>query len=219
MRFAHPYYFSPVDVTYDSPMTIVIENAGLFRNVISEIINQCDGYDGNFVVSENNELLEFSKNCILISDVFKLDFMKRDIKSRIQKILEMEMINEDSTNELISSIEQYAGNVSENFNYPLKFKMDLLPTDIIKMLNFEIDEADSGPLEKLVDYLDIYSNLLAKRLIIIVNMKDILTGEEYKEISEDLQNRQINLMMIERHTHDFDDCNHRLIIDEDLCEI
>ena len=50
-------------------------------------------------------------------------------------------------------------------------------------------------------------------------MKDILTGEEYKKISEDLQNRQINLIMIERHTHDFDGYNHRLIIDEDLCEI
>lgn len=219
MKLAHPYYFQPIEIDSSFPVTLVIENPQLFRKMIFEIMNQCDGADGEFVLSENNGILEFSRNCILISDICHLNFVSRDIKSRVQKILEEEISNEDETNLLISSIEQFAVDTSDHFQYPLKYRLALQPSDLIKLLNFEIDEEDALPMERMIDYMEIYASLLQHRLIITVNVKDYLSSDEYHDFQNDLINRQITVLMLERHTHSFDDPDNRIILDEDLCEI
>lgn len=219
MKIAHPYYFKPLQIESEYPETLVIENAELFRKVVFGVLEQCNGDDGDFVLSDHNQILEFSSNCVLITDVCRMDFNGRDIKSKIQKIVVEEISDEDKTRLLLSSIEQFAIEVADEFSYPLKYKMTLQPLDLVKFLNFEIDEEESSPLERLIDYMDLYTNLLSRKLIVTVNLKDYLSKEEYACFSEDIRNRQFRLLMIERHVHSFDDIDHRLIVDQDLCEI
>lgn len=219
MKFVHPYYFHPLEIDPDFPVTLVMENPKMFRKVIFELIDQCNGYDGDFALSENNEILDLSKTCVVVSDICRQDFMNRDIRSKVQKILESEITGEDETIALLSSIEQFGIRVADNFKYPLKYKIALQPGDLIKLLGFEINEEDALPFERLIDYLEIYENLLNRKLIVTVNLKEYFTEDEYDRFQKDITNRQINILMLERHTHSFDDTKHRIIIDQDLCEI
>lgn len=219
MKFVHPYYFQPIEIESEFPVTLVMENPKMFRKTIFELIDQCNGYDGNFILSENNEILDLSKACVVISDICQQDFMNHDIRNKVQKILESEITGEDETISLLSSIEQFGVRVADSFKYPLKYKITLQPCDLIKFLGFEIDEEDALPLERLIDFLEIYENLLNRKLVVTVNLKEYFSEDEYCIFQKDITNRQINVLMLERHVHSFDDTEHRIIIDQDLCEI
>ena len=59
-----------------------------------------------------------------------------------------------------------------------------------------------------------------KRLCITVNLKDFLNSHEYSEFVKQLQYKNVELLMIERHTHEeMDNIQHLRIIDKDLCVI
>lgn len=219
MKLVHPYYFHPIEVNPDFPETLVMENPKMFRKTVFDLIDQCNGYDGDFVLSENNEILDLSKVCVVVSDICRQDFINRDIRSKVQKILESEITEEDETISLLSSIEKFGAKVADSFKYPLKYKITLQPADLVKLLGFEIDEEDAPPFERLIDYLEIYENLLNRKLVVTVNLKEFFSDDEYYIFQKDLTNRQINVLMLERHTHSFDDPGHRTIIDQDLCEI
>ena len=64
------YDFSaPITFDEDGVCTLVIENPVMYRSVVSEMLEQANGASGAFVLSENGEMLDFSKNvCIIRSE-------------------------------------------------------------------------------------------------------------------------------------------------------
>ena len=53
--------------------TIVFENKKYYRESILELIRQHKGYEGNFILSNNNKEVSFDKNSYFISDLFNID--------------------------------------------------------------------------------------------------------------------------------------------------
>ena len=71
------YDFSaPLTFDEDGVCTLVIENPVMYRSVVSEMLEQANGASGAFVLSENGEMLDFSKNVCIITDVFCLEHDK-----------------------------------------------------------------------------------------------------------------------------------------------
>ena len=52
---------------------IVIESAPILAEVVSELIRQTEGGEGEFRLSEKEKLLSIEKNVVLVKDIFKIN--------------------------------------------------------------------------------------------------------------------------------------------------
>ena len=178
MKIAHLYDFDPINITDDEPETLVIENNRLFREMLLELLEQIDYDSGNFVLSENNDPISISKSVLFITDLFSNPFEGKQIRAKInQKILSD--FEDDSTGATISKINQLASQICQGSEYPLSYNMSITFSDIIKMLDFQIDTDNMSDLEFIFECIRIPYELLDKKLVIIVGLKDILIEQEY----------------------------------------
>ena len=63
--------------------TIVFENKVNYRENILELIRQHKGYEGSFILSNNNKEVSFDKNSYFISDLFNIDINNKKIISKV----------------------------------------------------------------------------------------------------------------------------------------
>jgi len=219
MRITNPKYFDPIEIS-GCPETLIIDEGKVFRQIVSELLTQVQNDVGDYVLYDNGEIREMSKNCMIITDNFQYSDNSRQIKSKLQQLLAEEISGDKITTDVISAIIRYGIAVGEKTIYPITFKTDLSASDIIKMLNVGIDISDMSDLEKLIEYLKLCKEFLKLKFIILINIKDIMNDAEYDEFIKTLQYLKISTLMIERHEHpSIDDKDHTRIIDSDLCVI
>lgn len=218
MKLAHPYYFDPITIEEADPATLVIENNRQFRNVIDNLIEQHETDFGDYVLSEENDILSLSKECLIISDPFNLNFESRQIKSKL-----LQSVMSDSTDnhylDLISSINLLGAELCQQSRYSIIYNTNISLSDLLKWMDFKIDTYQLNRIEQILEYINVHVELLSKKLIIAVGLKDYLDDAEYYELIKILEYKHIRILFLEHRTHRFDDRNHTRIIDEDLCVI
>ncbi len=220
MKIVHPYCFDPITVSSENPETLVIEKGDYLRRVISELSEQYRTGEGQFVVSENNQIKDLSKSVNLITDIFQLDLEGKAFKTRIQSYLADVCFDSEEGAQLVSRIKQYAYKLIEQSVYPITFESEFQLTDLIKFLNFRFYSDSDSMVESISEYMAGTMNILKKKLCITLNLKDFMSQDEYREFVKILQYKDVELLMIERHVHEgLDDINHLRIIDKDLCVI
>ena len=220
MRIVNPKYFDYIEIDQSSPETIVMENPVMLRNAVTELIAQCNGDEGAYVISENNLVLPIPKNICLITDLFHLDFDEKGMKTRIQSHVADICFDSQRSAQLVTDIKKYAYELCEETLYPTVFNTDFTITDLIKFLNFRFYPDSEAFIETIADYIYGLQALQGKKLIITLSLKDYFELEEYKEFIKQMEYKNIALLMLERHMHqDLDDVKHLRIIDKDLCVI
>lgn len=218
MKFVHPYYFDPIIIEDTDPETLVIENNRYFRSMTADLLEQYNNDYGDFVLSEGNDLLNLAKTTAIITDPFSIDFNSRTLKSKLLQILSSECA-ELNYMSVISDLNRLGFEISSGSKFSLTFKSELTLTDLLKFLDFQIDHISLDPIESLLEYISLSSELLNKSLIITYGIKDILTFDEYSEFEKSIKYKHLKLLLVEHRCHRSDDPKHRRIIDEDLCVI
>lgn len=218
MKLTHPYYLEPIEITEETPVTLIIERGDHFRRFVSELIVQTKTGIGDFVLSEGNEIIALNKNAIVISDVLDLDFDSRPIKTRLLQEIVPDC-DEEQINEIINSLNLLGATITNKSKYSLTFNMNLSTNDLLKILDFQFDTETYSDVERIFEYIEICAELLGKKPIFIVGLKDLLTDEEFLEIKKLVEYKKQPVFLIEHRQHRTDDRDHSRIIDEDLCSI
>ncbi len=221
MKITSFQYFKPIEITSSNPKTLIIEDPIYYRKVISELINQSELNIGGFILSDDKDkILDLSKNCLIITDVFNYVSLEKQIKTKLNNLIGNEFQNKEEVIELVTQINDIGIKIINNYMYPVKFKENLTFQDVVKMMDFTIDFADLDFLEKFIEYIKICFEILRYKLLIIANLKEYVSREEYIVLKNDLINRNIPVLMIERHSnYELDAEEDMVIIDKDLCMI
>ena len=96
MMLAFPFIEKPVEFFENKTSVIVIENPKMFRKTVSGFIEQSEGENGDLILSEKFEPIEFSKKVAVVSDIFNIDFSSKKILAKInQSICENFLDNEN----------------------------------------------------------------------------------------------------------------------------
>lgn len=218
MKLAHPYYFDVIEIDEGEPETIVIEKNDYFRKIVKQLAEQCDTGIGDFVLSEASTPLPMNKIVSIITDLFTDILDTKTIKTKLTQRICIECESDDG-DEIIAKLNHLASEICQRSSYPLTFNMGVSLNDLIKLLDFRIDTDCMTDVETLYEYVNITHELLDKKLIIMVGLKDVLSDKEYYEFVKMIKYRKIRLLMFEHRQHRVDDIQHLYIIDEDLCVI
>ena len=204
--------------------TIVFENKKYYRESILELIRQHKGYEGNFILSNNNKEVSFDKNSYFISDLFNIDINNKKIITKVYgELLRNALDNIAEYNKIISYIREYFETLVFNNNLDLEYNDEIEANSLLKLGDFKIQIGESNYLEKLIKFLKVLVELCNIKVIFIVGLYRVFSVEEVGKIYKEICLNKINIINIESEQQNIkkSDCyNEKVyIFDQDNCEI
>ena len=207
--------------TEENVNILTIKNTKCFSHILQILNDKINGSESNeiFLLDENNEEMNMSKEIQMVLDIFNIDYNSKKILNKIYNIIATNIQkNQDfEIEKMILNLRNYI--IEEINELPFEFVMknELEITGILKLYNLKIDEENyTNILEKIEILIDILSTLDIAKILIIPNLKLFLSEEELVELYKYSLYNNINLLLIERHEENklkYENC---IIIDENF---
>ncbi len=219
MKLAYSKFFETLDFEKGS-QTLVVENVELLRTIILQLKFQINNKIGDFILSDNDAILDISKNILLITDVFEISSLSKQLKNKLQQYVESSYDNDDLYRDVYHKLIEFGNDLINSAPYPLCFSQSLTKIDIIKMLDIQLEHNYSSLLEEVIDYIDIFSQIIKTKLFIFVSLRSFFTDEEFNNFMKIIDYKGIRVLLIERYLSLDNGINNNVhIIDKDLCVI
>lgn len=220
MKLAHPWLSEPIKFDEGTINVLVIESPHLYRDFLLDLILQESGITGDFVLSRKNEIIEFHKKAVVISDVFRLDFQSRKICTKLNNYICNVFDIDKDCRHLFFNLNDLGYKIQDELPFETECNHFENLEDIVKLFDFRISDNHTHIAERLFEYLKIQKDFLDRELCIIVGLKGCLEQDELEIFYRRLEYEKINVLLIEHHHCDYIlTCEKTLIIDKDLCEI
>lgn len=221
MKLAYPLLNEPIEFDENYISVLVIENAQELRKAIISMKQQCDGGQGDFVLSENHELLEMSKNVLFVSDPFSPELDSKKMSNKInQDACRTASDFYEDFQRIVAGINSLAVNVCSAMEYEVSFTELDDADQIIKLLNFCIDKSEISFAETLLAYMKLNRMFFGKKLTVIYNLKACMSIDEMKLFYKGVKYEKLPLLLVEDiQRRIIKEDEKTVIIDEDLCVI
>lgn len=215
-NWEHEIVFNDGSIT-----NLIIENPLTLRSYVLELMSQINEGEGDFVLSEGEEEISISKNLAFVANPIALEFDEKKINTKINKDL-LQLVNKTSdiqkiTFPLLSMIEQYAEKVVEEYGYNIAYK-EFGEAEVIKMLNFHIDQEYDSPADKILEWMNITHDILQIENFVILNLSLYFSESELDLLCSEASSMKHNLLLIDR-VKLYDNKTSIITIDGDNCEL
>ena len=220
MIFVNPIFSTPIEFKENEIQILVIENKNFYQEIVSDLLLQSDGFDGENSIYSGTKELSIIKSVDVITDLFTLDVNKSVTK--LYNAMKNYYLKEGYLKvvELNFAITEFMKNVDSDFEYQLEYGDSIDLVAIFKGLNVKFVFDGKTILEKLIDYIRIISQFHQKKLFIILNIKSVLSTDEIQEFYKYIFYNKIEVLLIETEISENIRADEKVkIIDEDLCEI
>lgn len=221
MRLVCSEYSIDFDIRENEVNVLVVESPNIFSHMISELICQIDGEAGNFVLSEQDAIINLSKVAKIIVNPFIIDCNEKRIQQKLYQELTDEM-NEtmiERTVYLQGEIITYLEELIKSVSYPLGFDIEENMTGLLKMCHVEIDDQGEVLVEKIMNYIKVLKQFCNIQIIFFVNLKAYLSQLELEELYKYTFYEKINLILMENCVKEKLENENICILDRDLCII
>ncbi len=206
----------------ESPLIIYLENSNDFYKKVCELSNAFNGQETSFTFWENDKQINPDKFGDIITNVFSFDINNKKVQTLLYKKIEENYFFSTSMQEL-NSLNVNLINMFSNLFTDLPFMLDykeLSLQDLLKTCSVKFQEDYESLLEKIVNYVNILSELKNCKFLILVNAKQVLDKNSLKELYKHCLNEKIALLLIEHiKTEPLLKEERAITITEDLCEI
>ena len=219
------FVFPEIDFIFDTDCgkinTLIIENPILFRALLQDITDQLSGLDGKGVLSENNKILNMTKNLELLDRFVPFELNSKAINSKIVADLETKAVSDEfyaETVEVIGRIEALLSNLAFEYMCDVDFTKVSIGS-FIKASGVEVRSEQSSLAEKIIDYFELVTEFIGKKMFVTVNLRCYISDKDTDLFMETALSHGYHLLMIESFEHERLSHEKRLIIDNDLCLI
>lgn len=220
MKLVHPNIEIPINFNETGCCQLVIENAAEFYARTQELIRQCNGEEGNFVLSEKDSL-PMHTTCICLYDYFANMFQNKKINQILQQIAEKVITQKDFFKEF-SIINQNMIKINETIkkecNEHMVYNDYFTKEDFIKFSNYKIEPSPVF-IENILNYIEFFLQHTKVKVVVFVQLSAVLTAPEIQILCKQLQYMEINVLLVEPYQRYNLNFAQTIIIDNDLCVI
>ena len=212
-----------VDVILDEYcMTVfVLENAKVFSEFVGDLWNQINSGGGFTIISEAEKEIKITSLVEMIFNPFSLNVNERRIISKI-----LEELKEYALESYSEDIEKINGlnailieKLAEKTPYHLTYDLEMDFAQILKIYNIEIDTDTTTLTERIIDYIQVVSDVLRKKVFVFVNLKQYLSRQDLIYLYEAARYNKTYLVLVENKQYDSVPGEKVIIIDDQLCQI
>ena len=201
---------------------IVIESPSYWCKIIRDLLAHDESGTGVSLTS-GGKVLKFDEEIDIIFNPVDLDFNKRQVMLNLIKSLTQTGKNEDNylaTQELKAKVASYIIDLieCEHFNFSVSTDEFSL-MQLAKVVGLHIESNEESLCEQILDYLEVMHTLAGTKLHIFVNLRSFLRLDDLNDIIHEINNRQLDVLLLESSQKEKIDNVPMYIIDKDLCEI
>lgn len=201
--------------------TLVIHNDIFFRKIIEGILDMyTKREENNRTVIYNNEngLLNLTKDTLIVTDLYSYDLSSRTITTALYKnIQDSSDLDPIKLAQIEKEILDVLSAINTGFSQNLNYQTEINIGDIMKMAHVEL-EANTGNnyIDKLYGIIDSAQQLLSKRLVILINQRQLLSHSELQALLQYVQNNHFSVLFIEKNCKNKLNEENVLVVDDDL---
>ena len=201
--------------------TLVIHNDIFFRKIVEGILDVYTKREENnrtVIYNNENDPLNLTKDILIVTDLYSYDLSSRTITTALYKNIQD---NSDLDPIKLAQIEKeildVLSAINTGFSQNLNYQTEINIGDIMKMAHVEL-EANTGNnyIDKLYGIIDSAQQLLSKRLVILINQRQLLSHSELQALLQYVQNNHFSVLFIEKNCKDKLNEENILAIDDDL---
>ncbi len=205
---------------------LVIKNPHEFYKIVNLLNEQSScAVDDGFVLSDSATQLELKmhSHCDILIDYFNMQFNDKKIQNLINSRA-VEIVNNSELKIEYDKSAQAFNDLIDKIISQLEIRTtseaEISIMDILKIGNLKVLEWYKNPLEMIVNYINILTELKNIDILFLVNVKQILNEKEVIELYEHCSYIKLNLVLIETEASSPKIANEEIIyIDNDLCEV
>lgn len=200
---------------------LVVESPQIMTEIVSGIQLQCNGEEGDFVLSNGDKILKMDKCMSVVINPFSINLNEKKIVSKLYS--ELKVIGNEyfvEKEEVNSKVVQLLDRiVSDTMYNNVVFDLNLDWDGLFKLYTVKIENSAESLLENIIEYTKILSRLCEIKIVCLVNIKSYLDEEEIKQLYEMAFYNKIQLLIIESNEKTRIDNENIYIIDKDKCLI
>lgn len=221
MRLSHPLLSRPLRWREGRTPVLVAEPPQTFRQMVFSLAGQARGEDGDFLLSLDYEPLDCAEHLHVLLDYTYLPLDDRRLQNRFQARLQWSVREELAapSRELQRRITEYLRLVSESLSYPVCFADGEYVLPLLKALKYQPALDGNHPLERLMQYIELYSGLMKDQCFVLVNARSYFTGPELAELYKMAAYQKWRLLLLEQRACEPLPEEDICILDGDLCEL
>lgn len=222
MNLITEYLENSLEIKSKTINTLVIEDTKYFTRFLKAFIEALNKQNEEFELMEELNKLDISKSTEIIFDLFNIEANN----SNIIKKLYADLISDINSEEMYSKMmdmESSIMNVIDDLIYRSRFSLkmeEINYQDLFKAVGVQFDYDKKSIIERVIEYMKVTSELLNKKLFILVNLDSFLSEEDLLELIKFLSYNEIKVLALQNKiTREVIPCENLRIIDKDLCEI
>lgn len=200
----------------------IIESPDLFAQYVQELVCQCAGEDGDFVLSNHEKLVEISKYMEIIFNPFNIDINSKKILNKLYSDLEKLAKTEEiylQTREMMQGLTEYLLELEQKSEYILGFEQEFDLTAIFKAVGMKHEIMEEDYFERLIRYIKIISQMLGIKIVTFINVRSYLNDLQMEQLLKEAVYQEIQILLVENQERTCLKDTFRYIIDYDKCEI
>lgn len=200
---------------------LVAEHPEMFRNMVFELSNQASGEEGSFVLSFNYEPIDCAEHLHVIRDYVALPLDDRKLQNRFQKVLQT-VVQEQlaaETDKLQQEIANYLSCVILQIDYPISFSAGTYVMPLLKALKCQPFLDGDSPLERLMQYIDLYNRLMPSQCFTLINGHSFFSSRELEELYKAALHQKWRLLLLDQTFSAPLQVEDVCLIDRSLCEL
>lgn len=221
MKLVYPTLQTPVLISSDCINSLVIEEPGFFYEMVKDIKEQWEGMDGKAVLSRNNEPVEISTNMELIIDCINFEVNRKNLLTKVLAAMESMARSEEyleKTQRLLAEMERYIFDLS--FDFDIEIQCDKMSiAQVLKAVGIRIFSDYDKLTERLYSYMQLVREFQGDKVFVFVNLRSFIKTEELQDFADTVLAHGYRVLLMDNHAYPRLSVEHRLIVDEDLCEL
>ena len=221
MRLAHPMLSSPLHWKEGCVPVLVVEVPEIFRSMVFMLSEQAQGEEGDFVLSLDYETLDCAEHMHVLRDLMCLSLDDRKLQNRFQACLQWTVQEElaVSTHALQQHIAEYLQMVAGAVEYPVCFSEGEYVLPLLKALRCQPVLDGTHPLERLMQYIELYQGLLKNQCFVLVEAHAFFSEKELCELYRMAAYQKWKLLLMEQRLTTPLPQEEICLLDAGLCEL
>ena len=208
----------PIEFSEEYVSTLEVRNKYLFREIINCLVrSQFEKHEYEIVNFDDGAAL--SDKLIIVSDVMSFDVSSRKIISEMYKQL-MDMIDNDVLKNMVKMetiLERIGAFAEDSLNFDVKYRTDFDLNDFLKLLKVEPSIASEYDIKQRVyGIIELINSLFDDKIICFMNLKQLITKEEFSEIVKTCLSKKQLVWFIESNKSFVDTSESIIVVDDDL---
>ena len=221
MKLVNGKYSLMINMQENMADTLVLENEAVMAEFVEQLYFQSFGQEGDFVLSDNDELLEIQKTLEIIINPFALDFNNKKVLKKLYSELsgignELLMEKNSLNAQICRLLETLISRATYN---DISYQNDYEWVDLFKFYGIKIEPYCDTLSQKIIEYIKLTSQLQLNKVICFVNLKQYLNKSEIQNLYQMAFYSKIQLLLIESYEKEKQDNENVYIIDKDRCLI